>query len=70
MIIKCQVSVSSLLLNIPKVNISKAPHFPACTQSDGSMNKKQSKDLCRGERSPLKNGVTAYVFSTRDAVAS
>ena len=28
MIIKCQVSVSSLLLGLP--------HFPACAQSDGS----------------------------------
>ena len=26
------------------------PHFPVCTQSDGSTNKKQSQDLCGGER--------------------
>ena len=44
MIIKCQVLVSSLLLNI-----SKATHFPACTQSNGSTNKKQSKGFCGGE---------------------
>ena len=43
MIIKSQVSVSSLLLNIPKAKYS------ACTESNGSRNKKQSKDLCRGE---------------------
>ena len=49
MIIKCQVSVSSLLLNIPKVLIFPLPHFPACTESNGSTNKKQSKDLCGGE---------------------
>ena len=40
MIIKSQVSVSSLLLNIPKA---------ACTESNGLRNKKQSKDLCGGE---------------------
>ena len=28
------------------------PHFSACAQNDGSINKKQSKDLCGGE-SPL-----------------
>ena len=34
------------------------PHFPACTQSDGSANKKQSKDFCGGESSypKPKNG--------------
>ena len=42
MIMKCQVSVSSLLLNIP--------HFSACAQNDGSIKKKQAKDLCGGER--------------------
>ena len=41
MIIKCQVLVSSLLLNIPKVK---------STESNGSTNKMQSKDLCGGER--------------------
>ena len=50
MIIKCQLSVSSLLLNIPKAKKRPLPHFPACTQSNGLTNKKQSKDLCEGER--------------------
>ena len=42
MIIKCQVSVSSLLLNIPRV-------LKAMAQSTI----KQSKDLCGGEREGL-----------------
>ena len=55
MIMKCQVSVFSLLLNVPKAKKRKAEvpsfpllHFPACSESNGSTNKKQSKDLCGG----------------------
>ena len=31
------------------------PHFSLCTQSDGSINKKQSKELCGGERVYVPN---------------
>ena len=55
MITKCQVSVFSLLLDIPKakkrkITLFPLPHFLACAQSNGSTNIKQSKDLCGGER--------------------
>ena len=43
MIIKCQVSVSVACYCV-------YPKGQECTQSDGSANKKQSKDLCGGER--------------------
>ena len=46
MIIKCQVSLSSLLLT--------KMHFPACTQSNGSTNKKQSKNTSAEERAPRR----------------
>ena len=41
------------------------PHFSACTQSDSSINKKQSKDLCGGERFvPVQKGSCNGRFNT------
>ena len=68
MIMKCQASVSDLLLNIPKAkerkdrmkgrftHVIQQRFLPACTQSDGSTNKKQSKHLCGGEGEEVKAG--------------